>query len=345
MRTPPATRYQGSKWKLLPWLHERFQELSGETALDAFGGSGSVAYLLKSMGKQVVYNDLLPYNHQVGLALIENGSIPLAADTLERLFVVAEDIEYGDVVRKNYKDVFYTADENQLLDVMARNVASLRCRFQRAMAYYVLGQACIIKRPYNLFHRKNLYMRLSDVPRSFGNKSSWDAPFQEHMRKFAEQANECLLNGTHCRATQCDAAEVEGDFDIVYLDPPYVNQRGQGVDYADFYHFLNGLVLYDEWERHLDTRRKHRPFLPDPLRNSPWTRAATIGDAFQRVFERFSNSAIVVSYRSDGVPSIDELAAMMRRSQSNVSIHTYGDYQYALSKNAKSQEVLLVGKP
>jgi len=29
-----------------------------------------------------------------------------------------------------------------------------------------------------------------------------------------------------------------------FLDTPYVNEKGIGVDYADFYHFLDGLVNY-----------------------------------------------------------------------------------------------------
>lgn len=343
---PPATRYQGSKWKLLPWLRETLATLPCDTALDAFGGSGSVSYLLKSMGKQVTYNDLMPFNHQIGLAIIENSTVQLPTGELNSLLTESNEQPYLQVIQQNYQGVFYTDEENQLLDVVAQNIPRLACRYHRALAYYALFQACVIKRPYNLFHRKNLYMRLSDVPRSFGNKRSWDAPFAEHLDKFLTEANDCLFAaGSECQAVQGDAAEVEGDFDLVYLDPPYVNGRGQGVDYADFYHFLNGLVDYDQWERHLERRRKHRPYLPDAFRNSPWTKAATVREAFERLFARFAGSHIVVSYRSDGAPTIAELADLLRRYQRRVAVHSYGDYQYALSTNAKSQEVLLVGEP
>lgn len=46
----PRLRYMGSKYGLVPHLAELFGELGGETALDAFSGSGVVSYTLKSIG-------------------------------------------------------------------------------------------------------------------------------------------------------------------------------------------------------------------------------------------------------------------------------------------------------
>ena len=48
----PELRYMGSKHRLLPWLHGVLRSLDFETAADPFAGSGSVAYLLKSMGNR-----------------------------------------------------------------------------------------------------------------------------------------------------------------------------------------------------------------------------------------------------------------------------------------------------
>ena len=55
-RTPPSTRYQGSKLKLLPFIGSHLSDLEFESALDAFGGTGSVSYMLKARGKAVTYN-------------------------------------------------------------------------------------------------------------------------------------------------------------------------------------------------------------------------------------------------------------------------------------------------
>ena len=55
----PSTRYQGSKNKILDWISYSTKDLSFETVLDAFGGTGSVGYMFKKQGKQVFYNDYL----------------------------------------------------------------------------------------------------------------------------------------------------------------------------------------------------------------------------------------------------------------------------------------------
>jgi len=52
----PTIRYQGSKRKIVDWIHANIKNLEFHTVLDAFGGSGSVSYSLKKMGKSVTYD-------------------------------------------------------------------------------------------------------------------------------------------------------------------------------------------------------------------------------------------------------------------------------------------------
>ena len=139
-----------------------------------------------------------------------------------------------------------------------QNIPRLSGRFSKAIAFHALFQAAISKRPYNLFHRRNLYMRLAKVNRSFGNKTTWDKPFKAHFRHFVAMANSAVFNGPQCRAINGDATEASGEFDLVYIDPPYLNSRGVGVDYAGFYHFLEGMADYPNWEAKIDLSSKHR---------------------------------------------------------------------------------------
>ncbi len=214
------------------------------------------------------------------------------------------------------------------------------CKF--ALAFFALAQSCIIKRPYNLFHRKNLYIRLAEVNRSFGNKTSWDRPFDEWFRVFANEANRAVFdNGEANQALNLDAVEVPGEYDLVYIDTPYVAGSGVAVNYLDFYHFLEGLTMYAEWDKHIDRRSKHRRFKPRP---NDWTDKKRIHTAFERLFERYHNSIMVVSYRSDGVPTEAELVNLLRRHKSSVRVERFGQYKYALSTNSESQEILLIGQ-
>jgi adenine-specific DNA-methyltransferase len=61
----PTTRYQGSKHKLTNWIKEKTQYLDFDSVLDGFGGTGSVSFLFKSMGKKVIYNDYLKFNYTI----------------------------------------------------------------------------------------------------------------------------------------------------------------------------------------------------------------------------------------------------------------------------------------
>ena len=337
---PPSTRYQGSKRKLLRWIGSTVQPLPFHSALDAFGGTACVSYLLKGLGKQVTYNDYLQFNRVIAEAIIVNSSTRLQPSGVEHVLTAATGGD--DFISRTFADVFYTDEENRWLDRVAQTIPHLATAAERAIAYYALFQACIVKRPYNLFHRKNLYMRTSDVPRSFGNKATWDTPFEVHFRRFVDEANHSIFDsGVPCHALNRDALDVNGRFDLVYIDTPYINRRGTGVDYLDFYHFLEGLLDYPNWAQRLNTRRKHLPLLGE---KSPWSDPKRTHRAFTALFERFRDSILVVSYRSDGIPSELELIDLLRQFKTEVTCHHYGDYTYALSKNRKSKELLLVGR-
>ena len=134
--------------------------------------------------------------------------------------------------------------------------------------------------------------------------------------------------------------EVEPGYDLVYIDTPYINNRGVGVDYREFYHFLEGMVRYDEWSTMIDHNSKHRRLIP---REDPWSNLKTCHKLFRRLFERFADSILVVSYRSDGIPSTEELSDMLRKVKPRVHLITGDRYQYALSTRRHSREVLLIG--
>jgi len=90
----PSTRYQGSKAKLVPWIWEQIANLDFATCINAFGGTGAIAYRLKQAGKQVTYNDLLRFNYYIGLALIENSNVSLNPEKVDWLLQRHPEISY-----------------------------------------------------------------------------------------------------------------------------------------------------------------------------------------------------------------------------------------------------------
>lgn len=325
----------------MDWIGENIFDLPFDSALDVFGGTGVVSYWFKCAGKQVIYNDYLKFNWNIGLALIENSDVRLSDDEIELALQAHHEIVYPDFIQTTFQNVYFTDDENAWLDRVVHNIDTLLDNpYKQALARFALFQACIIKRPYNLFHRANLYMRTAEVERSFGNKTTWDTPFETHFRAFIHEANDSVFDNQRSnRAINVDAFETPAGSDLVYLDPPYFNEKGIGVDYRDFYHFLEGLMNYREWGQQIDYKSKHRRLIPE---KSPWNNSNTVLDAFEKLIQRHHDSILVISYRDDGIPSKDQLIELLASYKNQVTEASQAK-QYALA-HGKSHEILLVGR-
>jgi adenine-specific DNA-methyltransferase len=335
----PTTRYQGSKRRLRDWIMAHLAGLDFDSALDLFGGTGSVAHRLKAAGKRVIYNDLLRFNWHIGRALIENRATRLDAGDIAGVLAEHPDVAYPDFIARTFQGIYFTDAENAWLDRVTHNIDHrLHDPYKQAVARFALYQACIAKRPYNLFHRANLYLRQADVERSFGNKATWDRPFAQHFRAFAAEANAAVFdNGRDNRALCGDALHAPTDIDLVYIDPPYISANGSRVDYHGFYHFLEGLADYRAWPGRVDHSTKHRRMA---RQYSPWTDPDAIRGVFEAVIRRYRASSLVISYRSDGIPSREDLLALLRRHKPDV-VEARHDQQYALSRRAL-KELLLI---
>lgn len=338
----PSTRFQGSKTKLVDKIWECIKDLDFQSSLDLFGGTGAVGYMLKTKGKQVYYNDYLKFNYLNGLALIENSREILNDKDLDFILSKHSNIEYPNFIEKTFHDIYFTDEENQWLDIVSTNIRQVKNKYKQALVYFVLFQACTIKRPYNLFHRKNLYVRFADVERSFGNKTTWDKSFEEHFSNFVKEANNAVFdNGQNNRSFNEDASNLNIKAGLIYIDTPYISKKGTGVDYIDFYHFLEGLSDYPNWYKHIDFDSKHRKF---KNKKSVWSDKNKITEAFDKLFEKYRDSILVVSYRSDGIPSPEELQNLMKKYKKNVYEAFRSEYKYVLSKNGESKEILLIGR-
>jgi adenine-specific DNA methylase len=185
-------------------------------------------------------------------------------------------------------------------------------------------------------------MRLANVERSFGNKTTWDTSFEQHFKRFVSEINEAVFNsGVTCRATNYDALEVPNDYDLVYLDAPYISKKGQMDDYLWLYHFLEGIVDYDHWSDHIDYSQKHRPFQKE---RPTWSDEKQILNYFRDILAHYRNSTLVLAYRNDGLPREEELVKLMKHFKKKVKVVHYGEYQYALSSNGHSRELMIIGK-
>jgi len=110
----PETRYMGSKQVLLPFILEHISKLRFDRALDAFSGSGCVAYALKRTGAEVHTNDFLKFASHIARATIENNST-LLMDTDIKLLLKANR-KARDFIQATFADRYFNPVDNRFLD-------------------------------------------------------------------------------------------------------------------------------------------------------------------------------------------------------------------------------------
>ncbi len=337
----PRTRYQGSKYKLKEWIRDSLSKIEFNTALDAFSGTSVISFIMKEMNKTVYSNDILKFNYDISKALIENNNEQITKEEFNEVITKKENFNYFYFIKNTFQDIYFLDEENEWLDIVIQNIHQLKNEYKKSMFLWALYQSCISKRPYNLFHRKNLYVRTSNVKRNFGNKTTWDKPFEKHFYSFINEINNAIFDNNKKNKVFCsDIFNLNLSVDLVYFDTPYIPNKGTLTHYRDFYHFLDGLSDYYNWKDKIDYTSKHKKLKST---YNIWEDKNKITSGFKELIEKFQNSIIVISYREDGIPSINQLVEILKEYGKEVSIETI-NYQYALSKKQNLKEVLIIGK-
>lgn len=139
----PPTRFMGSKQKLLSNIWDVARRFEYSTVLDLFSGSGIVGYMFKCQGKAVTCNDYMAMSAVFSKAMIENQNITLSKEAAEGLLVDHDDTD--GFVENTFAKLYYTDEENRVIDVIRSNIKKLENEYERAIAMTALIRACIKK--------------------------------------------------------------------------------------------------------------------------------------------------------------------------------------------------------
>ena len=333
----PELRYMGSKKRLLPWIYQVLDTLDFQTALDPLSGTGCVAYLMKSMGRQVVASDFLNFSSLIARATVENSSRHLDRQTIKRLIDPTPAV--NTFIENTFSGVFYTKPDLRFLDRISRNIRQLEDPRDQALAFAALFRSCLKRQPRGVFTVSGNLDRYDDGRRDL--RLSLEEHFLEQIEVFN---NAVFNNGRRNVALRSDIFDLpQRSVDLVYLDPPYV-PRSDDNCYIKRYHFLEGLSCY--WQGlPIDKSTKVRKIAK---RYTPFSYRGTAAEAFDRMFAGFTGSTIVLSYSSNGYPDLAELEAMLRCHKRSVRVferpHRYHFGTHVGVNRASVTEYLIVAR-
>lgn len=324
----PETKYMGSKQALLPFILKHVSTLRFDRVLDAFSGSGCVAYALKQRRAEVHANDFLKLAFHIARATVENNSTLLTDADVNRL--LTKNPSASDFIQATFGSRYFSAEDNQFLDNLWANIRELS-GMKRSLALAAACRAAMKKRPRGIF--------------TFTGRKGWDKrkdlrlTMKEQFRVAVAQFNAAVFSNMRKNKTYCeDVFDLDPKgYSLVYIDTPYISPFSD-CDYTRRYHFVEGLCTYwrDVEIQSTTSTRKIRSYQTEFR-----AKAGAIA-AFRRLFEHFRNSTLVVSYSSNGIPSEDEMVKLLKEYKRKVEVHktshkySHGNHNHKIGDNNNS---------
>ena len=316
----PPTRFMGSKQKLLTELWNVASRFNFNSVVDLFSGSGIVSYMFKAQGKHVRINDYMTMSATFTKAMVENQNTTLP---LQEAKALLKDCPTDDFVSNTFRGLYYTDEENHLIDVLRTRIKNIEYPYQRAIAMTALIRACTKKRPRGIFTYTG--HRYDD-----GRKDLKKTLAEQFLEAIEAVNNAVFDNHQPNKSIRGDALLLETNHpDLVYMDPPYYSPLSDN-EYVRRYHFVEGLAC--DWQGvTMQEHTKTKKFKSYPTPFSSRTGAA---DAFDKLIERFKDSILIISYSSNSQPTKEEMLRILGRHKKNVEVVPV-DYRYSIGTQHK----------
>jgi DNA adenine methylase len=331
----PGTRYMGSKNKIIGDLWQILQDYDFESFYDAFAGSNIVGYFMKCQGKRVISNDFMTMSYHTANAIIENSFIQLEESELDFLINTSNSNNF---ISTKFKDLYFSDSDNHFLDRVRANIELLDNEYKKSIALASLSRACVKKRPRGIF--TFVGHRYDDGRKDLRNS------LKEHFINNVNIFNKAIFNNSMDNKSNNQLTQnIEVEADLVYLDPPYYSPKSDN-DYVRRYHFVEGLVKnWDGLEIQENTKtKKFKSY------KSPFSNKNEAYNEFEKLFSKFRNSIIAVSYSSNSLPTKDELTEILKGFKDNVYVHeidhtySFGTQPHKIGNvNNRVKEYLFIG--
>lgn len=293
-------RYIGNKTRLLQFIRRvlRTRGVTPGRALDPFSGTASVARALKRWQFQVDASDIMQYGYVFARAYVEVVEQPAFQDLDEaRGRGLAGALAWLNALPPqpgflhdhfcadgSHGRMYFTPVNAGRLDAIRATVEDwYRTRRIDRDGYHVLLAAII--------------EGADRVANTTGVYASFVKTLQPNARRSLHLRRDRYVAGNGCHAARRDAmAAVEraGDFDLLYLDPPY-NAR----QYAGYYH-IPELIARGWFDGPVEMRGK-AGLLEDRHQRTHWCSFRHSETIFERLVATARCRHIVMSYNAEGI--------------------------------------------
>ncbi|MCX6278288.1 MAG: DNA adenine methylase [Bacteroidetes bacterium] len=337
----PEPQYLGAKHTHLAWI-KKFIPNNFNTAIDAFAGSQSVAFLFKQMGYKTITNDFLNFNNQIGLALIENKNTKLTNEDLKLLFQPAKNKKDFELIGNTFTNVFFEKDEAEFLDNFRANIPLIDNSIKQAIAFAVINRSMTRKITMGHFGHTQALVYASDPERIKRNRSLV-RPIKEIFEEILPKYNNAIFDNKQenqsFNKNILELLPTLENIDLAYFDPPYCDSH---ADYQGFYHLLETFTEYWKDKEFINGIKRY-----EPQRFSGFDKKRDVINSFEKLFELSEEIPNwLISYNNRSYPGIKEFEKIISKYRDlTVEAKTYHNGRGGKGSVAGSQEILFVCKP
>jgi len=282
----------------------------------------------------------LNFNHQIGLALIENKREILTDDDLLLLTTVdtAPDPHFQ-LITETYTDIFFEREEALFLDGFRKNIEKIENQFKKSLAFTVMNRSLTRKITMGHFAHTQA-LRYANCPERLRRNRSLARPAKEIFLELVPKYNQAVFDNNKenrsYNSNILDLLPMLGSVDLAYFDPPYCDSH---ADYQSFYHLLETYVEYWKDKKFVNSIRRY-----EPQKFSGFDKKRTVVESFEKLFESAKEIPHwLISYNNRSYPSVDEFRKLVSKYRDvEVEYKTYENGRGGKGSVAGSREVLLI---
>jgi adenine-specific DNA-methyltransferase len=337
----PEPQYLGAKHTHLSWINQYVPQ-GTRSAIDAFGGSQSVAFLFKQLGFETVTNDFLNFNHQIGLGMIENKGEILTEKDLKILFQAAHNKTDFELMADTFTGIFFEKSEADFLDNFRANIPLLESEYKQALAFAVINRSMTRKITMGHFGHTQALVYANDPERIKRNRSlvrPIKDIFEEILPKYNHAVFDNKQENKSYNQNILDLLPTLKKADLIYFDPPYCDSH---ADYQGFYHLLETYTEYWKDKTFINGIKRY-----EPQRISGFDKKRTVIASFEQLFECSEEIPHwLISYNNRSFPGIQAFEALISKYRTvKIEAKTYQNSRGGKGSVAGSQEILFVCSP